>query len=248
MARLQQERSCFLPSCLVVAPLRMWLSQSAPSFAYCRCREGRARGWLRAEPLGRSELGPGPAVRSDLCWVTSLLPAWFPNCTGVGGFCTSVCVFLWAGISLHHEEPRTDGLRLGWGQEPGAQRRGSGSAVRGQPSPPHSTCVHISVPTPSQPGGASRPRTLTQRAVTKPSLWQDHPDPAEPGLVLESQFLRAPHLPQVELQDVADVVRGGLGQLHQLLPILKRLAKLLHTGLYTVHAVDALSKTKVELK
>lgn len=205
MARLQRERSGFLPSCLVVAPLRMWLSQFAPSSAFCRRREGRARGWLRAEPLGRSELGPGRTVRSDLCWVASLSPAWFPNCAGEGGFCTSVCVFLWAGSSLHREEPRTDGFPA---------RRGL--------SPP----------------------TITQRADIKPGLWQDHPDPAEPGLVVERQFLRAPHLPQVELQDVADVVRGGLGQLHQLLPVLKRLAKLLHAGLYAVHAVDALSKTE----
>lgn len=50
----------------------------------------------------------------------------------------------------------------------------------------------------------------------------------------------APHLSQVELQDVADVMGGGLGQLHQLLPVLKGLAKLLHTGLDTVNSVDAL--------
>lgn len=49
-----------------------------------------------------------------------------------------------------------------------------------------------------------------------------------------------PHLSQVELQDIADVVGGGLGQLHQLLPILKGLAKLLHTGLDTINSVDAL--------
>jgi len=50
----------------------------------------------------------------------------------------------------------------------------------------------------------------------------------------------APDLSQVELQDVADIMRGGLGQLHQLLPVLKCLAELLHAGLDAVDSVDAL--------
>lgn len=152
MARLQQERSCFLPSCLVVAALRMWLSQFAPSSAFCRCREGRARGWLRAEPLGRIELSPGRAVRSDLCWVASLSPAWFLNCAGEGGFCTSVCVFLWAGISLHREDLHTDGVRLGRGQEPGARRRGGGALLGGSLLPAPHGSTSPSQPLPSQEG------------------------------------------------------------------------------------------------
>lgn len=52
----------------------------------------------------------------------------------------------------------------------------------------------------------------------------------------------APYLPQVELQDIADIMGGGLGQLHQLLPVLKRLAELLHAGLDAVNSVDALQR------
>jgi len=37
-------------------------------------------------------------------------------------------------------------------------------------------------------------------------------------------------------------VGGALGQLHQLLAVLKGLTQLLHAGLHTVHPVDALRR------
>ena len=49
-----------------------------------------------------------------------------------------------------------------------------------------------------------------------------------------------PYLSEVELQDVADVVGGALGQLHQLLAVLKDLTQLLHASLHPIHPVDAL--------
>lgn len=105
----------------------------------------------------------------------------------------------------------------------------------------------------SQPGG-------TPRHPGTPSLCRAPPARAEPvkpgwdwvwkgssGHTPSAPPTEAPpssHLSQVELEDIADVVRGGLGQLHQLLPILKRLAELLHTGLDTIDSVDALSETQ----
>lgn len=43
------------------------------------------------------------------------------------------------------------------------------------------------------------------------------------------QFRQNAHLSQVELEDVADVVRRVIRQLNQVLPIFKSLAELLHT-------------------
>ena len=48
------------------------------------------------------------------------------------------------------------------------------------------------------------------------------------------------HLSQVELQHVADVMWVEVGQLHQVLAVLKRLAELFHAGLGPVHTVNAL--------
>ena len=47
-------------------------------------------------------------------------------------------------------------------------------------------------------------------------------------------------LSEVELEHIADVMRGGLRELHQLLAIFKGLAQLLHTRLHPIHTVDAL--------
>lgn len=54
------------------------------------------------------------------------------------------------------------------------------------------------------------------------------------------------HLSQVELQDVADVVRVQLRELHQVLAVLKRLAQLLHPRLGPIHPVDALQSAETE--
>ncbi len=48
------------------------------------------------------------------------------------------------------------------------------------------------------------------------------------------------YLSEVKLEDVADVMRWTLGQLHQLFAVLKGLTQLLHTSLHPVHSVDAL--------
>lgn len=49
------------------------------------------------------------------------------------------------------------------------------------------------------------------------------------------------HLSEVKLEHVADVMWRALRQLHQLFPILKGLAQLLHTRLHSVYPVDTLS-------
>ncbi len=53
------------------------------------------------------------------------------------------------------------------------------------------------------------------------------------------------HLPQVQLQYVADVVRRGLGQLHQLFAVLKRLAQLLHPRLHPIHTINTLTERRI---
>lgn len=57
---------------------------------------------------------------------------------------------------------------------------------------------------------------------------------------------KAAHLSQVEFEYVADVVGIKVGELHQVLAILKRLAKLLYPRLGTIHAVDTLHSTKTK--
>lgn len=48
------------------------------------------------------------------------------------------------------------------------------------------------------------------------------------------------YLSEVKLENVADVVWGTLGELDQLLAILKGLTQFLNTSLHPIHSVDAL--------
>lgn len=54
------------------------------------------------------------------------------------------------------------------------------------------------------------------------------------------------HLSQVEFEYVADIMGIKVGELHQVLSILKRLAQLLHPRLGTIHAVDTLHGTETK--
>ena len=62
----------------------------------------------------------------------------------------------------------------------------------------------------------------------------------------EDLLSKAAHLSQVEFEHVADVVGVQVGELHQVLAVLKRLAQLLHPRLGAVHTVDPLQRTKTE--
>lgn len=59
---------------------------------------------------------------------------------------------------------------------------------------------------------------------------------------IQSRAVEA-HLSQVEFEHIADVVGVKVGQLHQVLPVLKRLTQLLHPRLGAIHAVDPLQGT-----
>lgn len=48
------------------------------------------------------------------------------------------------------------------------------------------------------------------------------------------------HLSQVQFEHIADVVRRGLGKLHQLFAVLKRLTQLLHSCLHSIYTVYSL--------
>lgn len=50
------------------------------------------------------------------------------------------------------------------------------------------------------------------------------------------------YLSEVKLEDVADVMRRALRQLHQLLAVFEGLTEFLHAGLHAVHPVDALRR------
>lgn len=63
---------------------------------------------------------------------------------------------------------------------------------------------------------------------------------------LDRLLQKTAHLSQVELQDVADVVRVKVRELHQVLAVLKRLAQFLHPRLGPVHPVDALQSAETE--
>lgn len=66
-----------------------------------------------------------------------------------------------------------------------------------------------------------------------------------------SQFIgteAALYLSEVELEDVADVVRRVIRQLHQVLPVFECLAELLHARFGAVHTINSLRGPREETK
>lgn len=161
----------------------------------------------------------------------------FPSRKGEGGFGASARCFS-AGTSAAVEEPC---------EAPAGELRGLPEsrkpAVGSEEAPPLPTGAHGPSPTrrapPRHPHCPACAAPTRDGSVRPGSVWGVS-SPGQPPPPRQQKASLPQYLSQVELQDVADVVRGGLGQLHQLFPILKRLAKLLHAGLDAVNSVDAL--------